>query len=116
MQDFTSVIESLGTVTTISELNKSYYAAIIIVRQMQAQGMWDGIADADQLCKDINHITNYNIVRVARLAYDKYIASGKSDSSCQRDILLCYDSIKEHEDNAVEIDILSCLCEDITTL
>lgn len=107
MERFIEIIKSLGTVTTIGELNKAHMEAVTTVMEIQSRGMWEGIADHNKLCDMINHIANYNIVRVANIAYEKYTAEDISKTDVISDITLCYNSIKEHSDNSTEKELLS---------
>ena len=115
MENLTKLVETIENCTTIQELEAAYTSATSRVLEMQAQGLWEGIANAEELCKTLNHIANYHIVRVCYIAYRQYEESGKTDRTAARDVLLCYDTIKEHSHNIVEKELLSGLCDEVTS-
>lgn len=104
-------IRALSEVGTINELNNEYCAIVLAAQQLASRGFFDETNTYDGFLATLNHITNYNIIRVANLAYEGYAASGMKDASKLIEIERCRSSIKEHEDNSTEIGLLDDLCE-----
>lgn len=109
MEDIKKQIESLGTATTTDELNASYNQLILAIAGYD----FTGVTSRSEMERTLNHIANYNLVRIANAAYDAYEASGRTDNSLLIEIGRCRDSIKEHEDNQDEIDLLDGLCDQL---
>lgn len=105
-----SFINRIGTSNTIGELNSAYQQAAEAMRQLDGIGFFNCVTTFDDMYRTLNHITNYNIVRVANIYYDKFIELGSSDTSYIKDVMTCYDSIKKHEENDIEYSLLSDLC------
>ena len=107
METIKKQIEVLGTAKTADELNASYNQLVLAINKYN----FDGITTRDEMERILNHIANYNLVRIANAASDAYEASGHTDRSRLIEISLCRSSIKPHEDNQTEIDLLDNLCD-----
>ena len=109
METIKKQIESLGTAISADELNASYNQLALAISKYD----FSGITTRDEMERTLNHIANYNLVRIANAAYEAYEASGGSDKSFLIEIGRCRDSIKPHEDNQDEIDLLDGLCDQL---
>ena len=109
MEDIKKQIETLGTATTADELNASYNQLVLAISKYD----FSDITTRDEMERTLNHIANYNLVRIANAAYEVYEANGRADKSLLIEIGRCRDSIKEHEDNKDEIDLLDGLCDQL---
>ena len=102
-------IESLGTAETAEQLNAIHAD---LLKQLDETQLEDPQTRSDAEAA-LNHITNYNLVRIANLALEAYEKSGRTDQRQLVEIGLCRDSIKPHEDNKDEIDLLDSLCDQL---
>ena len=109
METIKNYIEELGSSRTASELNGAYNQLALAINNH----IFDGITTRDEMERTLNHITNYNLVRIANSAYEAYEASGRADKKQLIEICQCRDSIKYHEDNQDEIVLLDRLCESL---
>ena len=111
MRTATESIRQIGQTTSIEELNSAYNDAMLETERLAVEGAFDGgDLSVSEIIATINHLTNYNIVRVANKALEDYEASGRTDKSRLIEIVLCRDSIKEHEDSGTETALLNNLC------
>lgn len=107
-------IKIIGQTRSIDELNAAYNEAILEAERLNSEGAFgDSEQSISSVIATLNHLTNYNIVRVANMAYEGYEASGRTDNNCLIEISRCRDSIKEHEDNKDEIELLDGLCSEL---
>lgn len=109
METIKRQIEALGTAGTADELNNAYNQLAIAIDSFD----FDGVTTRDEMERTLNHIANYNLVRIANLAFEAYEKSGRTDQRQLLEIGLCRDSIKPHEDNQDEIDLLDGLCDEL---
>ncbi len=96
----------IGQTDSINELNNAYNEIILLAGQLDF-----GTTSRDEVEATINHITNYNIVRIAGKAAEDFDASMKTDISRLVEIELCRSSLKRHEDMDTEQGLLDSLCE-----
>lgn len=109
METIKRQIEALGTAGTADELNNAYNQLAVAIDSFD----FDGVTTRDEMERTLNHIANYNLVRIANLAFEAYEKSGRTDQRQLLEIGLCRDSIKPHEDNQDEIDLLDGLCDEL---
>lgn len=109
METIKRQIEALGTAGTADELNNAYNQLALAIDSFD----FDGVTTRDEMERTLNHIANYNLVRIANLAFEAYEKSGRTDQRQLLEIGLCRDSIKPHEDNQDEIDLLDGLCDEL---
>ena len=109
METIKRQIEALGTAGTADELNNAYNQLALAIDSFD----FDGVTTRDEMERTLNHIANYNLVRIANLAFEAYEKSGRIDQRQLLEIGLCRDSIKPHEDNQDEIDLLDGLCDEL---
>ena len=109
METIKRQIEALGTAGTADELNNAYNQLALAIDSFD----FDGVTTRDEMERTLNHIANYNLVRIANLAFEAYEKSGRTDQRQLLEIGLCRDSIKPHEDNQDEIDLLDGLCVEL---
>lgn len=109
METIKRQIEALGTAGTADELNNAYNQLALAIDSFD----FDGVTTRDEMERTLNHIANYNLVRIANLAFEAYEKSGRTDQRQLLEIGLCLDSIKPHEDNQDEIDLLDGLCDEL---
>lgn len=105
----------IGNTTCIDELNRAYNETVLEAQRLAMNGSFDGCETSPaQILSTINHLTNYNIVRIANNAYEEYISSGRKDNSLLVVISVCRDSLKEHEDSDTERELLDNLCDQLS--
>ena len=109
MDSISAHLTTIGKTNSIDELNASYNAIVLSAESLS----FDGITSRSEVERTLNHLTNYNIVRIANRASEDYEASGQTDKSRLIEISRCRDSIKPHEDNQTEIDLLDNLCDQL---
>ncbi len=102
-------LEALGTATSADELNYAYNQLALAINGIS----FEGVTTRDEMERTLNHIANYNLVRIANSAYEEYEASGRTDNGRVIEINLCRSSIKPHEDNGDEISLLDSLCGEL---
>ena len=107
MEAITNYLSIIGKTFRVSELNQAYNAIALSMNNLS----FDGITTRSEMERTLNHLTNYNIVRIANKAYEDYEASGRTDNSRLIEIAQCRDSLKEHEDIETEQELLDGLCE-----
>ena len=105
-------IQGLGTAETAEQLNSLYDDLLLQIKQTHfVEPFTRAWAEAA-----LNHIANYNLVRIANSAYETFMASGKTDKEpLNRVIRLCYRSLKDHEDAETERGLLDGLSDQIQT-
>lgn len=107
MRTPTDNIRIIGETNSIAELNTAYNETVMQASQLS----FDGITTRDDVERTLNHLTNYNIVRIANHAYEQYAETG------ERGFLIvigqCRDSLKEHEDIETERELLDNLCDQL---
>lgn len=112
MRTATDNIKTIGQTASIAELNAAYNEAMLETERLASEGAFgDGDMSLSEIIATLNHLTNYNIVRVANKALEDYEASGRTDNTRLIEIGICRDSLKEHEDNRTETELLDHLCE-----
>lgn len=105
-------IESLGTAETAEQLNAIHAD---LLKQLDETQLEDPQTRSDAEAA-LNHITNYNLVRIANTAYETFLASGSKDPEpANRVIRLCYRSLKDHEDVETERGLLDGLSDQLRT-
>ncbi len=109
METIKRQIEQLGTSRTADELNAAYNQLALAIDRFN----FDGITTRDEMERTLNHIANYNLVRIANIAFEAYEKSGRTDNSLLIEIGQCRDSIKPHEENQDEISLLDGLCDQL---
>ena len=109
METIKRQIEALGTAKSTDELNGAYNQLALAIDSYN----FGGVTTRDEMERTLNHIANYNLVRIANLAFEAYEKSGRTDQSLLIEIGRCRDSIKPHEDNQDEIDLLDGLCNEL---
>lgn len=109
MEDIKTQIETLGSAASADELNAAYNQLVLAISQYD----FSGVTTRDEMERTLNHIANYNLVRIANAASEAYEASGRTDKSFLIEIGRCRDSIKPHEENQDEIDLLDGLCDQL---
>lgn len=102
-------IRIIGDTDSIDELNAAYNEMMLI----SAKFINDTVYAREETEKMINHITNYNIVRIANKAYDEYLMSGRSDNSRLIVISQCRDSLKLRDGMEAESGLLNRLCDQL---
>ena len=102
-------IRIIGETTKLSELNAAYNETMI----MAAHLSFDGVSSRHEVEQTLNHLTNYNIVRIANKAATDFALSGNTDRSKLVEIGLCRHALKEHEDVNIEQELLDNLCEQL---
>ena len=107
MRTETENIRIIGDTNSIDELNSAYNALVLSMNDL----CFDGISTRSGVESTLNHLTNYNIVRIANKAADDYESSGCSDLTRLIEISVCRDSLKNHEDMATEQELLDNLCD-----
>ncbi len=100
-------IEALGTSTTSDELNEAYNQLSLAISNHD----FEGITTRSEIERTLNHIANYNLVRIANKAAEDYESSGRSDRSLLIEIGRCRDSLKDHDDKETEQELLDNLCD-----
>lgn len=110
METINDLIKLLGKTTSIDELNSLYNAVVIGIEHLDRKGFFDGDTTFSEVLSTINHIANYNIVRVANSVYEDYEKSGREDMTRLTEIEHCLLSIKEHEDMSIETELLEDIC------
>lgn len=106
-EKFNEAVRSIGTTESIDELNAAYNSLALAL----SGAVFESAPPRSEAERTLNHLTNYNIVRIANHAAEKYEASGSSDKSCLIEIGRCRDSLKEHEDMGTEQELLDSLCD-----
>ena len=109
METIKQQIQALGTAETADELNEAYNHLALAITIFD----FEGVTTRDEMERTLNHIANYNLVRIANAAFEAYEKSGRTDQRQLVEIGLCRDSIKPHEDNKDEIDLLDSLCDQL---
>ena len=103
-------IKALGTAETAGQLNNIYDELLHLIDITP----FDASPSRSEVERALNHIANYNLVRIANAAYEGYLASGKTGvDELQETILLCRDSLKDHEDVDTERSLLDGLSEQL---
>ncbi len=112
MRTATENIQIIGKATSIAELNAAYNEAMMKTEQLAADGVFEQMGQSvSEVIATLNHLTNYNIVRIANKAFEDYEASGRTDRTRIIEIAQCRDSLKEHEDIETEQGLLDSLCD-----
>lgn len=109
MRTIKQQIDALGTSTTSDELNQAYNQLSIAISNYD----FEGITTRSDMERTLNHIANYNLVRIANKAAEDYEASGRSDRSLLIEIGRCRDSLKNHDDMETEQELLDSLCDEL---
>lgn len=111
MDTYTGLIKKLCNCTSIGELNETYDLLKLSTTKLFSEGFFEGVATYAEFISTINHITNYNIVRVADEIFESRASLGLA--KVLTELITCCDSIKEHEDNNTEKMLISDLCRKI---
>ena len=112
MADAIDNIKIIGTATSVNELNAAYNEAVLQAEQFAINGVFERQGQTfNEVLSTLNHIANYNIVRIANNAFKEYEDSGRTNQGCLVEIALCRDSLKQHEEMQTEQELLDNLCE-----
>lgn len=111
METLKQCIEGLRTARTINDLNIYYISVVTGLSHLAKNGYIPDITE-EKAVEYANEVTNYNIVRVAEIAYQSLLAAKTKDERNHLiiEIARCRDSVKPHEHSNVEYELINNLC------
>lgn len=93
MKTLVENVRGFGKAVTIKELNASYIDFIRSMMRLREEGFFKDMDDFIEMEHDVTRIANNHIVRLARTAYESYVADGRVDSGQRDEVGRCLDSL-----------------------
>lgn len=105
-------IETLSRGTSIDDVDDAYIKIKSVIRKLESESFL-GANFQDEFTVMLNRITNYNIVRVANMAYEDYLGGVMDGNAIVLELERCAIAIKEHEDMEIELSLISGLLANV---
>lgn len=107
MKTLVENVRGFGKAVTIDELNASYLDFIRSMMRLREDGFFKDMDSFVKMEHDVTRIANNHIVRIARSAYESYVADGCVDTGQRDEVRRCLDSLWGFDlDHSIEDDLV----------
>lgn len=115
MKTLVENVRGFGKAVTIKELNASYIDFIRSMMRLREEGFFKDMDDFIEMEHNVTRIANNNIVRIARSAYESYVADGRVDTGQRDEVRKCLDSLWGFDlDHTIEESLLQSYYDRMT--